>query len=172
MAHKIPKYVKKLLSKQKNGLIKIDLGGGKNPQNKFINIDRRRLKNVDIVHDLETTPWPLPDNCATLVMASHIVEHINPAKEGFIKFMDECWRVLKIGGQMMIATPYAGSEGYWSDPTHCNPCTVQTWGYFDPENTGNLYEVYKPKPWRVVQCFFQSNGNMEVLLQKRSINEK
>jgi len=168
---RVPKYVKKLLARDENGLVKIDLGGGSNPQPGFINIDYRKLKTVDIVQDLEQAPWPLPECCATLIVAGHLVEHINPAKGGFIKFMDECWRILKYGGQMMITTPYAGSRGYWTDPTHCNPCTIETWAYFDPMHPLKAYSIYKPKPWAITKGFYRMDGNMEVLLTKRRIDK-
>ena len=168
MAHKkLPKHVVKRL-KEKGAIVKLDIGSGWNQEPGFINIDCRQLPGVDIVHDVESLPWPLPDVCATLVMARHMVEHINPTNQGFIKFMDECWRVLKIGGQMMLVTPYAGSPGYWADPTHINGCTPKTWDYFDPEAADAIfYRIYRPKPWKILNCFFQVDGNMEVLLEKR-----
>ncbi len=58
--------------------IHVDLGGGQYPQPGFLNIDNRDLKQVDIVHDLTIFPWPLPDECASIVMCSHLVEHLNP----------------------------------------------------------------------------------------------
>ncbi len=163
----IPKHVAKLLELEKDGVVKIDLGGGANPQPGFINFDVRPLPGVDIVHDWEELPWPLPDHCATLIMAGHVVEHVNPAKFGFIKWMDECWRVLKYDGQLMITTPFAGSTGYWSDPTHINPCTNRTWEWFDPLHPSRLYFQYKPKPWRIQNCFWSVDGNLECLLVKR-----
>ena len=166
MKNRLPKYVVKLL-KKKNTVVKLDVGSGENQEPGFINMDRRKLKGVDIVQDVEK-PWSLPDECITLIMARHLVEHINPANQGFLKFMDECWRVLKVGGQMMLVTPYAGSAGYWADPTHINGCTPKTWSYFDPlDSNGLFYYQYRPKPWKILKCFFQVDGNMEVLLEKR-----
>lgn len=156
-----------LLKKHKHG-IKIDLGGGANPQPGFLNIDMRDLPQVDIVQDLEIQPWPLPDGCAELVMASHLLEHINPAKFGFIRFMDEIWRILKPGGQLMASFPYAGSPGYWQDPTHVNGITERTIAYFDPlEAGGHLYRIYKPMPWKIVYNSWSCVGNMEIVLEKR-----
>lgn len=176
MAHKVKskktiKYASALEEALKSKeVIKIDLGCGANKQPGFIGIDIRKLPGVDIVHDIETYPWPLPSDCASLVMASHIVEHINPHKGNFIKFMNEAWRVLKYEGQMMIVTPYAGSIGYYSDPTHVNPCTHFTWRYFDPMYP-DTYGVYRPLPWKIQNCFFRQDGNMEVLLVKRRIDK-
>src|SRR3990167_3541145 len=99
--------------------ININLGAADSPMTGFINVDIQDLPGVDVVWDLEKFPWPFPDNCADLLIASQLVEHINPHGGIFIKFMDEAWRILKPKGQFMIATPYAGSIGYWQDPTHC-----------------------------------------------------
>jgi SAM-dependent methyltransferase len=62
---------------EKNG-IKLELGGGNNPNTGFFNIDILPLEKVDLVWDLERTPWPLPDECALQVVASHVLEHLNP----------------------------------------------------------------------------------------------
>lgn len=156
-----------LLKKYNQG-IKLDLGCGAAKQNGFVGLDNRKLPGVDIVQNLEKFPWPLPDECASLAIASHLVEHINPHGGVFIRFMDEVWRVLKYGGQFMISTPYAGSSGYWQDPTHCNGCNEITWAYFDPiEVNGVLYKIYKPKPWKITFSSWSQNGNMEIVLKKR-----
>jgi len=158
---------------KKSGGILLDIGGGEHPQKGFVNMDIRDLDTVDVVHDFEEFPWPLPDESCLRAIASHVVEHINPAKFGMIKFMDEIWRVLKFDGQLMISTPYAGSKGYWQDPTHMNPCNEITFAYFDPlavtaYGDGTLYKIYKPKPWRITERFFWDvAGNMEIVLEKR-----
>jgi SAM-dependent methyltransferase len=72
----IPEKVKTLLE-EKQG-INVELGGGDNPNQGFFNIDILPLEKVDLVWDLERTPWPLPDNCALNVVASHVLEHITP----------------------------------------------------------------------------------------------
>jgi SAM-dependent methyltransferase len=166
----ISRRVADLLERERDGLIRLDLGGGENPQQGCVNMDRRDLPTVDVVHDWDDIPWPLPDASVSLLMASHVVEHVNPANNGFLKFMDECWRVLKYDAQMMISTPYAGSPGYWADPTHINGCTHHTWDYFDPLKPSRVYYIYRPKPWRVEKCYWAIEGNMEVLLQKRRLD--
>ena len=160
--------VKKLIATK--SFVNIALGGGATAAKSFINVDMKPHPNVDIVHDLEDIPWPFPSNCANLLVASHLVEHINPVKSGFIKFMNEAWRILKPDGQFMIATPYAGSMGYYQDPTHVNPCNEVTWYYFDPIeriDKQDLYHIYEPAPWRVANLGWSADSNMEVLLSKR-----
>lgn len=75
---KLPKdYIGFLLKKNQQG-IKIDLGCGAAKQPGFVGLDNRPLPGVDIVQDLELFPWALPDECASLVMSSHLMEHIDP----------------------------------------------------------------------------------------------
>jgi len=172
---KIPEHIQALLknSKDKSG-IRLDLGCGRKKQPGFIGMDIMPIPGVEICHDLEEYPWPLPDKCATTVMASHIIEHINPARGGMIKFMDEVWRIMKPEGEFMISLPYGGSPGYWQDPTHCNGVTEVTFAYFDPlaasyagDRLMNLYTLYEPAPWKIVKNEYNLLGNMEVLLIKR-----
>jgi len=147
--------------------INLDVGCGESKHPGFVGIDRRDLPGVDIVHDVEKFPWPIPSGCALNVVASHIVEHIKPWL--FIYWMDEVWRVTKVGGTLAIATPYAGSPGYWQDPTHCNGCNEATWQYFDPAFP--LYEIYRPRPWKIRPGFpvWQVTGNLEVLMDKMEL---
>ena len=162
--------VRAVLEKYRTSGVRLDLGCGSNKQPGFVGIDAQALPGVDIVQDLESIPWVLPDNCAEMIVASHIVEHIDPAHGAFVRFMDECWRVLEPGGKMMIAAPYAGSPGFWADPTHCNGVTELTWAYFDPLDTrygGQLYAFYRPKPWKILKNMYEAVGSIEVALEKR-----
>jgi SAM-dependent methyltransferase len=154
----------------KNQGIHLDIGGGEHPQQGFVNMDKRELPTVDIVHDLEVLPWPLPDECCLNVVGSHIWEHLEPSTS--IQIMDEIWRVLKMDGVLALSMPYGWSAGYLQDPTHKNPCNENTWAYFDPEKP--LWGIYKPKPWHIEKGFpaWQSNGNMEVVMRKISLNGK
>jgi predicted SAM-dependent methyltransferase len=145
--------------------INLDIGCGSNKQDGYVGMDIRRLPGVDIVHNLEDFPYPLPDKCCLNVMASHIVEHIKPWFT--IPLFDEIWRITKPGGKFAISTPYAGSFGFWQDPTHCNGFNQATFQYFDPDYP--LYGIYKPKPWKIMKGFpmYHIGGNMECLLEKR-----
>lgn len=190
----------KRLLKEKNQGVKIDLGCGANKIPDFIGVDNRALPGVDIVCDLEKFPWPIPDECASTVTCSHVLEHINKAKldvhftqliklllkkktitggevkefigdidfeSTFIRFMDEAWRILKPGGDFAIAVPYAGTVGFYQDPTHINPLTQATFYYFDPFHASDLYRIYRPKPWEILDIFWDTEAIMEIHLRKR-----
>lgn len=162
------KKIEKLL-KEKSG-IRLDLGCGEQKQPGFVGIDMEAYEGVDIVHDLEEFPFPLPDECVILATASHLLEHINPHKGVFINFMNEVWRIMKPGGEFAFVVPYAGSPGYWQDPTHVNPINRNTLAYFDPIDPkvgGMLYHFYRPKPWKIKVVNWHQAGNLEAVLVKR-----
>ena len=160
-----------------NSGISLDIGCGENKQPGWVGMDIRQLEGVDIVHDLNSHPWPLPDECVSRSLASHVVEHIPPVMmfDGrthflFMEFMDEVWRVMKVGGQFAVIVPHANSVGYSQDPTHCNPCNEVTWAYFSPGHPAGLYYIYKPKPWRIAHLSWSPVSNIEILLEKISEN--
>ncbi len=159
------------LIKAKQG-IQLDVGGGAHPRSGYVNIDILPLPEVDIVWDLETFPWPLPDDCVNIAVASHVLEHINPVKGVFINFMNELWRVMKPGAQFAFVVPYGANELFVQDPTHCNPINPTTIYYFDPDPENKyagqaLYRFYQPKPWKIERIAGERNGTLEVLLTKR-----
>lgn len=146
--------------------IQLDIGCGGNKQAGFVGMDARQLPGVDVVWNWNDFPWPFQDNSVLRSIASHVVEHVNPVDGNFIRWMDEVWRITVPAGQFAIAMPYGWSFGYIQDPTHCNPCNEATWAYFAPEHPSGLYNIYRPKPWKIEMLSWDVTGNMEVLLRK------
>jgi SAM-dependent methyltransferase len=159
---------KKKVDVSKQMGILLDLGCGPNKQKGFVGLDKRKMDGVDIVHDLEKFPYPLEDECAIQVLCSHIIEHIKPWL--FIPFMDEIWRLCKPNAQLLISMPYGASRGFQQDPTHCNMANEATWLYFDPRHS--IYNLYKPKPWKIERNVWNPQGNMEVVLAKAPLPEE
>ena len=160
--------------KKKDGIL-LDLGCGGNKQGPtWVGMDKRKLPGVDIVHDLEKFPYPIKDESVLTCVSSHVLEHLKPWLT--LDIFNEVWRIMKPGGQWAISLPYAGSHGFWQDPTHINGFNETTFLYFDPEpaelqgQLNVLYHIYKPKPWKIVHSYWQSNGNLEALLEKRRIS--
>jgi SAM-dependent methyltransferase len=152
--------------------IRLDIGCGENKQPGFIGLDWQYLPDVDLVWDIEIYPWPLDPDSVSVAIASHVVEHINPARGNFLNWMDEVWRVVSPGGQFAVSCPHGHSAGFLQDPTHCNMLNENSWAYFDPRQVGgNLYRIYRPKPWQADFLSFDYAGNMEVLLTKMTIKE-
>lgn len=153
------------------GGIRLDIGCGETVQPGFVGMDIRPLPGVEIVHDCEDFPWPLPDESVIVAVASHLVEHIKPWL--FIGFMDELWRVMVPDGQVVISCPHGSSQGQLQDPTHCASFNEVTFAYFDPlhaDTCGALYQIYKPKPWKYHYVSYSPAANIEAILIKRRID--
>jgi predicted SAM-dependent methyltransferase len=157
----------KRILKENNLGIKLDVGCGANKQAGFAGLDQRELPGVDIVHNAEIVPYPLPDGCCSTILCSHLLEHICP--KNLINVINEFWRLMKVGGQLWISMPYGTSHGFHQDPTHCGSRNETTWEYFNPYHP--LYKVYEPKPWKITRNAFYQNGNMEVIMEKMAEDE-
>jgi len=165
MKPKVSKKILQLIKKYSKG-IKLDVGCGENKQGGFVGLDYRKLKGVDIVHNAEKFPYPLPSDSCSVILCSHLIEHIKPWL--MIDLFNEFWRIMQVGGQLWLSLPYGYSQGFLQDPTHCNACNENTWTYYDPEYP--LYSIYRPLPWKIERNTFFAQGNMEVILSKRPAN--
>lgn len=88
---------------QKNGCVWLELGSGpKKGANGWTTVD---LNGGDIAYDLRKG-IPLPDGSVDRIYTSHMLEHI-PYKN-LVLFIDECFRVLKKGGELSVSVPNAG----------------------------------------------------------------
>jgi hypothetical protein len=145
--------------------IYLDLACGPKKEPTAIGLDKRALPGVDLVHDLEVLPWPLPDACCLRILASHIVEHLKPWL--IFDILNEAHRVMKDHGQLLIATPYAGSPGFWMDPSHTHGWIESTAMYFDCGHP--LWEAYRPRCWQIEDGFpqWQSDGTLHIIFRKR-----
>ena len=142
--------------------IRLDLGCGDNKQPLFVGMDKRKLDGVDIVHDVQDTPYPLKDESCLCVLMSHLWEHIEPKHR--VDVINEVWRIMKPNGELMITSPYALSPGAFQDPTHYTCPNEATFFYFTPKHA--LYTIYTPKPWKMLTNDWHNTGNIQVVLQK------
>ena len=133
--------------------IKINIGAGTDIQPGYINVDMAELDGIDVVHNLMNYPWPFEDNSASEIRAIDVLEHLPPyigEEHGVIKFINECWRILKTGGELYIQTPGWRAEFLWIDPTHVRGFDVQSMDFFDPEKPfGQSTGFYSPHKFSV-----------------------
>jgi len=103
----------------------LDVGCGGRKLPGAIGMDILSLPGVDVVHDLNITPWPFSDHTFDLVFLNHALEHV----ESVIDTMNEIHRVLKPGGRAVIQVPYFRSVDAYTDPTHKHFFTSGTLDY-------------------------------------------
>jgi predicted SAM-dependent methyltransferase len=74
---------------------KLDVACGQNKTPDFFGVDIAAEPGVDLVHDLENFPWPIPDNSVDEIVCNHYIEHT----KDLIKFMNEIYRIMKPGAK-------------------------------------------------------------------------
>lgn len=126
----------------------LNLGAGYDIRNEAINLDRRRLPGIDVVHDLDVHPYPILDDQFVEILALDVFEHIADV----VGAMDECWRLLKPGGQMIVRGPSVNSPNLWSDVTHRRAFAPHAFDHFDwSTELGSKYR-YGAHSWKVISC--------------------
>ncbi len=103
----------------------LDIGSGNRKLPGAIGIDRLKLPNVDVIHDLSRFPWPFPNESFNLVLANHFLEHT----EDVLETLGEIHRILVPGGRLVIQVPYFRSLDAITDPTHRHFFTSATLDY-------------------------------------------
>lgn len=86
----------------------------------LVTIDHDPNCGADIVHDLEQTPWPLPENEFDAVHAYCVLEHLGRQGDfrSFFAHFAEIYRVLKPGGHLYAICPSRTHAWAWGDPSH------------------------------------------------------
>ncbi|HEV8712620.1 MAG TPA: class I SAM-dependent methyltransferase [Candidatus Binatia bacterium] len=120
----------------------LDLGCGAKKVPGAFGVDVVSLPGVDLVHDLEATPYPLPENCADQIYLNHILEHF----ENPLPIMEEVWRLARPHGQVLIRTPHYSGRYAWIDPTHHRAFSADSFRYFGENN----YSYYTSARFRVL----------------------
>ena len=110
----------------------LELGSGKKPYKpkkgeKVIHLDTVKLPDVEVIHDLNSFPYPFKDNSFDKIIATHVLEHLADLP----RVMEELWRILKPGGILKITVPHFSSHNAFCDPTHRRYFTFETFDYWD-----------------------------------------
>ncbi|HEX7120355.1 MAG TPA: class I SAM-dependent methyltransferase [Longimicrobiales bacterium] len=134
----------------------LDLGCGPNKHEGAIGLDRVALPGVDVVHDLDSFPYPFADDTFDVVYAMSVLEHL----VDFLGAMEEIHRILKPGGRLIFETPHFSGLNSWTDPTHRQHFAIRSFAFFEPDFKKNYYtkarfrtawlRVDMHSPWRQI----------------------
>jgi len=92
----------------------IDLGCGPNKIKGAFGVDNFNYPGVDVVCDLNNSPWPIEDNQFDEIWAREVIEHI----QNISSFLSEIHRIGRKNAEVHITTPHYSSSESWGDPTH------------------------------------------------------
>ena len=107
-------------------ILKLDLGCGKNKKEGYTGVDCRDF-GQDLTADLRES-WPWLSDSVDEVHCSHFVEHLTGIER--IHFVNELYRVLKMGGKAQIIVPHWASCRAYGDLTHQWPPVSEFWFYY------------------------------------------
>ncbi len=85
------------------------------------------LAGVDIVHDMNETPWPIAENEFDEFVFDDVLEH----SKNFLGILEEVYRAGKNGAVVKISVPHFSSDNMYSDPTHTIFFSSRSFNYFD-----------------------------------------
>jgi hypothetical protein len=83
---------------------------------------------ADVIHDLNITPYPFPDNAFTEIHAYEVLEHFGRQGDwrSFFEQFSELYRILEPDGLLCATVPAWDSPWAWGDPGHVRVITEGT----------------------------------------------
>lgn len=81
---------------------KLHIGCGTDIKKGYINLDKSKIKGVDVIHDIDKFPWPFKDSHFDEVYGQDIIEHVND----LFRTMKEIHRICKPGAAVRLIVPY------------------------------------------------------------------
>lgn len=108
----------------------LDLGCGNKKRPGTVGVDFNSRTDADIIHDLNSFPYPFEDSSVDQVYLDNTLEHLDEP----MRVMEEVYRICKISAPVKVIVPYFRSHWAYIDPTHKNFFTVESFAYYDPEH--------------------------------------
>jgi len=127
--------------------MKLNLGCENKRISGYINVDVDPNSSADIIADLNKR-FPFEDNTISEIKADDIIEHVdNP-----IAFLNECWRVLIVGGKLLIHVPHF-KDGSAYFPEHK---TLFSYCWFQ-KGIEKKYAGIKPYKSKIRLCYMKNH---------------
>jgi len=125
----------------------VNLGVGNKKQEGWIGIDIRKFPAVDYVMNIGKEKLPFKDNSVDKIHADHLFEHFYP--EEMVFCIEECWRVLKPMGEILISVPRGDTPAFYAHPDHKIHFVPDTFAFFQVPADGKDILGYLKGFWHV-----------------------
>lgn len=131
---------------KKNNIKRLNVGCGRDIKKGYVNLDKSRIKGVDVVHDLDKYPWPFPGNYFDEVYGQDVIEHV----EDLVKAMKEINRISKNNAIVRLIVPYWHSSAAFY-PNHNYFFNVDSFKLFtEPDRTYDNHYGFKLEKIRLI----------------------
>ena len=161
--------------------MKLNLGCGNKRYDGFLNVDKFKVFQPDILHDLEQFPYPFEDNTIDEIKMYHILEHLGQDPKTFNNIMKELYRICKNQTKIDIRVPHPRHDHYIADPTHVRPITQMTLNLYDKElnehwkSTGaanTLLAIINNVNFKIVETIVNLEKKYHDLLKENKITQE
>jgi predicted SAM-dependent methyltransferase len=129
--------------------LKVDLACGDRKKQGYLGVDSSVNSQADIIHDLNSYPYPFEDNSVDELSCEHFIEHV----DDIIAFMEEIYRILKPEAKALIVAPYYANMRAWQDPTHKRAISEASFLYYNKDWRKNA-KLSDSKPYCDMKCDF------------------
>jgi SAM-dependent methyltransferase len=128
----------------------LNLGAGNKIIAGAVNHDRTKHRaEIDVAWNLDVLPWPWDDESFDQIVASAVFEHL---RINLIESVNECWRILRPNGLLLMKLPNWQNKSAYLDPTHYWRFALGTPTIFDPATEyGARYAFYTERKWQIVK---------------------
>jgi len=132
-------------SPTKDGIpVEAELGCGQDKPDHRLGVDKVETEDVDVVEDLDSKEWSLPENHFEYVRCKDLFEHL----ENPVQFVENLYDVIAPGGVVEIRSPHLSSQN-WTDPTHKRMVGIQTFDLYFTEK--GKYTYYSSAEFEVFE---------------------
>lgn len=121
----------------------LHLGCGLRKPPGHFGVDVNPRSGADLVHDLDATPWPLPDGRFDEVYCPSVIEHLSR----FYPVFEEIHRVCRHGARVYVQVPHFTDTASFTDPTHVRHFTSYS---FDVLTRDTQWSYYTPARFSVI----------------------
>lgn len=104
----------------------LDIGCGRNKTPGAVGIDSNPRSAADVIHDLDSFPYPFPDNEFDIIVGNQIIEHVGDV----LAVVAELHRIARPGAIIRLDTPHYSDVASYTDPTHRRHLTTESFSYF------------------------------------------
>lgn len=131
-------------------MMTLNLGCGNRLIEGAVHHDRTKHRpEIEVVHDLNVRPWPWADKSFDQIVALSVLEHLDI---DLVASLNECHRILRPAGQLVLKLPLWNAERSYDDPTHRWVFTLHSLDQLCPETErGQEYTFYTPCKWKYIR---------------------
>ena len=117
----------------------LNLGCGNRHIPGAVNLDITGDTNPDVIHDLNSRPWPFESESFDRIMAFDVIEHV----DDIVATFEEIHRISRPGAIVTVTVPHFSSANAFTDPTHRHYFGIFSLSYFTGEHEFSFYTRVK-----------------------------